>query len=91
MAEFGFVDAYRHVHRDPLANPGHTWTPTTEPTDKSDRHDRIDFVYVRGVARDAIEGATVVGEKPSAAHVVVTPWPSDHRAVLASVRLDGKR
>lgn len=74
----GFVDALRRVHPDPVADPRHTWTPTTRADDPSDHHDRIDFVFVRGAA---VEAAWVIGE----AHVA--PWPSDHRAVVAQLRL----
>lgn len=83
LADWGFIDAYRAVHPDPVAKPGFTWTPTSEPSDPEDHHDRIDFVYARGVE---ILDAAIVGEKPEAAEIVVTPWPSDHRAVMARIR-----
>jgi exodeoxyribonuclease III len=84
LTDAGFVDAYRAIHPDPVARPGHTWTPMTDPTDPADRHDRIDFVLVRGAA---VEDAVVVGERAPAADLVVNPWPTDHRAVLAVLRL----
>ncbi len=81
----GFVDAYRDVHPDPVANPAFTWTPTSKPTVKWDHHDRIDFVFAR--AHDlTVEDASIVGEKKPEAEIVVTPWPSDHRSVAATVR-----
>lgn len=83
----GFVDAFRSVHPDEMARPGYTWTPTTAADDPADHHDRIDFVFVRG-AGASVERAVVVGEDPGHAGLVVTPWPSDHRAVLAEIRLD---
>jgi len=85
IEKHGFVDAYRAVHSDEVAKPAYTWTPTTEPRDPEDHHDRIDFVLAR--AKDLkVEDASIVGEKPEAAEIVVTPWPSDHRAVVAKVR-----
>jgi exodeoxyribonuclease-3 len=33
-----------------------------------------------------VEQAQIVGEKSPDADVVVAPWPSDHRAVVATVR-----
>jgi exodeoxyribonuclease-3 len=73
------------VHPDVVAKPAYTWTPTGEPTDPEDHHDRIDFVLTR--AKDlTVEDASIVGEKPEGAEIVVTPWPSDHRAVVAKVR-----
>lgn len=74
----GMTDAYRSVHPDEVASPGLTWTPTTAPDDPKDRHDRIDYVFTAGVRVTACD---VVGED------AVKPWPSDHRAVVATVRL----
>lgn len=85
IEKLGFVDAYRAVHPDAVAKPAYTWTPTSEPTDPEDHHDRIDFVLAR--AKDLkVEDASIVGEKPETAEIVVTPWPSDHRSVVAKVR-----
>ncbi len=83
----GFIDAMRAVYPDEVAKPAYTWTPTTRPDDPADHHDRIDFIFVRGAAV-AVEAAAVVGEKAPEADLVVTPWPSDHRAVRAVIRLD---
>ncbi|MDX1379727.1 MAG: endonuclease/exonuclease/phosphatase family protein [Xanthomonadales bacterium] len=83
----GFVDALRRVHPDEMAKPAYTWTPITRPDDPADHHDRIDFVLVRGEALTVVE-AGIVGEKSPEADLVVTPWPSDHRAVRVVVRLD---
>jgi hypothetical protein len=33
-----------------------------------------------------VEQARIFGEQTPEADVVVTPWPSDHRAVVAKVR-----
>jgi exonuclease III len=86
LTDIGFRDAYRAMYPSPIKNPGYTWTPTTSPDDPKDRHDRIDFVLARGVE---VQDAQVVGEKPEAAGIVVQPWPSDHRAVLAVLRPRG--
>lgn len=80
----GFVDLFRTAKPDPVAAPGMTWTPTTEASDPTDHHDRIDFVFARGPGLRVLE-AGVVGEKAPEADVVVTPWPSDHRAVVAKI------
>jgi endonuclease/exonuclease/phosphatase family metal-dependent hydrolase len=82
----GFTDTYRASHPDPLTAPGHTWTPTTASTDPTDRHDRIDFVLVSG-PNARIAKSEIVGEHPDHADIVVTPYPSDHRAVVATVTL----
>lgn len=83
----GFVDALRAVYPDEMDKPAYTWTPTTRPDDPADHHDRIDFVLVRGAGLQ-IESAGIVGEAAPAADLVVTPWPSDHRAVRVVIRLD---
>jgi endonuclease/exonuclease/phosphatase family metal-dependent hydrolase len=86
VMDVGFVDAYRAAHPSPLTHPGYTWTPTTDITDTNDRHDRIDFVFARGKGI-RVTSAMVVGESKTYADVVVTPWPSDHRAVVAEIAL----
>lgn len=81
----GFVDLFRAIYPDPVAKPGMTWTPTSEPDDPEDHHDRIDFVFGKADGLKVLS-AGVVGEKEPEADIVVTPWPSDHRAVVAKVQ-----
>ncbi len=81
LADVGMRDAYRAVHPDESVARGFTWTPTTSPDDPADRHDRIDLVLAGGAI--TISAAEVVGESPKYADIVVTPFPSDHRAVVA--------
>lgn len=82
----GFVDSYRAVHPDEVENPGFTWTPTTAANDPSDRHDRIDYIFVRGSDVDIVD-ASIVGEDSPPAEIAIIPWPSDHRAVLATIKV----
>jgi endonuclease/exonuclease/phosphatase family metal-dependent hydrolase len=81
----GFVDLFRRAHPDPVAKPGFTWTPTTDPQSPDDHHDRIDFTLAKAQSLRVI-AAGIVGEKSPQADIVVTPWPSDHRASYARVR-----
>lgn len=83
LEDAGLADAYRAAHPDPLARRGLTWTPATREDDPKDRHDRIDFVFAGGGLR--VVSAEVVGEKTERADIVVAPWPSDHRAVVATL------
>lgn len=85
IEEKGFVDAFREAVPDVVAHPAFTWTPTSEPSDPEDHHDRIDFVFARA-ANLTVEKAAIVGEKAPEADIVSTPWPSDHRAVVATVK-----
>ena len=84
LSDLGFIDSFRATYRDVVAKPGFTWTPTTEASDPEDHHDRIDFILVRGKGV-TVSAAAIVGEKSPAADLVVTPWPSDHRATMAKI------
>ncbi len=86
VLKVGFMDAFRRVHPDPIEEPGFTWTPTTASDDPKDRHDRIDFVLARGKGMDVVDVA-VVGENNANADIVVTPYPSDHRGVVATISM----
>jgi endonuclease/exonuclease/phosphatase family metal-dependent hydrolase len=81
----GFTDAYRAVHADEVEEPGYTWEAVARPADVQVHHDRIDYVFARGAGL-VVEQVRIYGEKSPQADVVVTPWPSDHRAVAATVR-----
>lgn len=85
IEEKGFVDTYRAIFPDPAAKPAFTWTPTSEPTATDDHHDRIDFALAKAAKLEVL-AAGIVGEKAPQADLVVTPWPSDHRATFAKVR-----
>jgi hypothetical protein len=51
--------------------------------DPKDRHDRIDFVFAgRGIK---VTSAAIVGERSDRAEILIKPYPSDHRAVVATV------
>jgi exodeoxyribonuclease III len=82
----GFVDAYREVYPNVVAKPAFTWTPTTNVTDPTDHHDRIDFLFAKA-DRIRVVDAAIVGEMAPEADVVVVPWPSDHRACVAEVEI----
>ena len=84
----GFIDSWRAVYPDPVANPGLTWwaaRPRVDGWNPGPRapQDRIDFIYAAGPAQAT--AAQLAGEKggPEVAFAV-QPWPSDHRGVLAT-------
>jgi endonuclease/exonuclease/phosphatase family metal-dependent hydrolase len=88
LANAGFKDSYRTAHPDPVKDPGLTWwaarpkVPGWNPTAK-DPQDRIDFVYSAGPSK--VLRSEIVGEQGNpAASVTVSPWPSDHRAVVST-------
>jgi imidazolonepropionase-like amidohydrolase len=82
----GFVDSFRAVYADSGQHPGLTWWAARPPAKDDfsrDPQDRIDFVYAAGPAR-ALR-SEVVGEAGAAGvDLSVTPWPSDHRAVVST-------
>jgi endonuclease/exonuclease/phosphatase family metal-dependent hydrolase len=74
LFRLGFHDSYREVHPDPLKMPG-----ITHPRS----HERIDYVYASGPART--RSSKIVGEKGGRdVSIAVSPWTSDHRAVLST-------
>jgi len=88
MAKAGFTDAYRRVYPDEMQQPGFTWSPMYSPDDPTTHHDRIDFVYFKGRGV-TVTDAKVIGENDENADIVVAPYPSDHRAVVATFTLSG--
>lgn len=85
LLDAGFTDSYRQRYPDPVKHPGFTWTPITKPDNPKDHHDRIDFVFVRGAAE--VQSVEIVGESAENADIVITPYPSDHRAVVTTLKL----
>lgn len=86
MTKAGFGDAWRRVYPDEMKQPGFTWTPTMKTDDPKTHHDRIDFVYFKGKGVN-VNAAKIIGENSENADVVVSPYPSDHRAVVATFTL----
>jgi len=85
LADQGFVDTYRAVYPDPVAKPAFTWTARYEEEAVDDHPDKIDFVMAKGEGL-TVTDAAIVGENGPRSDIVVMPWPSDHRAVVAEVR-----
>jgi len=84
MEDASFVDSYRAIHPDPVADPGYTWTPgyPAPYVTPSEVFDRIDFVWAAGPAVPT--SGLIVGEDASNADLVITPWPADHRGVVST-------
>ena len=86
LEQHGFLDAYRVVHPDPVEHRGLTWTPTAPLNAEDEVHDRIDFVYARGNGVSVVD-CVVLGEPGPFSDIAFEPYPSDHRAVLATLSL----
>jgi imidazolonepropionase-like amidohydrolase/endonuclease/exonuclease/phosphatase family metal-dependent hydrolase len=89
VEQAGFVDSYRAVHPDPVEKPGLTWWAARPPVgDDFTGHprDRIDLVYAAGPVETL--ASQIAGEAGARdVDLVVTPWPSDHRAVVSTFRV----
>ena len=72
-----------------MAKPGFTWSPAYKDDDPRSHPDRIDFVYFRGNGLQVTD-AKIVGENEEKADIVVAPYPSDHRAVVATFTLSNE-
>lgn len=84
----GFRDTYRSVYPDPVAQPGLTWTPgyPTGYLRSNETFDRIDLIYAAGNVETI--SSEIVGEDGGAdVDIAVTPWPSDHRAVVSTLSI----
>ncbi|KAF9403072.1 hypothetical protein BGX21_007230 [Mortierella sp. AD011] len=77
-----------------IERPGFTWTVLQREEDANDHYDRIDYIFglnresspiaLKEVAIQMGEELCRSGEKNDK---VLKPWPSDHRAVVATVLL----
>ena len=86
LEQLQFRDSYREVHSDPLTKPAVTWAPGGNGHIEPDEvHDRIDFVYAGGPS--ATIDSCIVGERGPYTDIAITPWPSDHRAVVSTFEL----
>ncbi|MEO8328877.1 MAG: endonuclease/exonuclease/phosphatase family protein [Candidatus Nanopelagicales bacterium] len=91
MAEgAGMVDVYRTIYPDPVAHQGLTWPASRpfvqgyNPGPAGKPADRIDLMYAGGEIEPT--AASIVGEKSSEfTDIAVSQWPSDHRAMVATL------
>lgn len=91
----GFRDAWRQHYPDPIEHPGFTWwaerprIPDYNPGPEDSWQSRIDMIWYAGPAE--VARSTLVGERGAPdVTIEITPWPSDHRAVLADFVVEPK-
>jgi endonuclease/exonuclease/phosphatase family metal-dependent hydrolase len=83
MQAAGFHDSFRDVYPDPVANPGFTFPADQRGRSAKGLNDRIDFVYAAGPGKTT--ASEIMGEAGGPeVSITVTPWTSDHRAVISS-------
>ena len=88
LADAGFQDTYRVAHPDPVATPGITWTfgypfPRLAQDEVVDRIDLVQASAGVDVRSSGIAGPPLTRDVT----VPIDPYPSDHRAVVSTVRL----
>jgi len=83
LLDAGFEDAYRNAHPDVASRPGYTWTSFPGLWREPEVLDRIDLIYHTKQLRTT--NAHIVGEEADDVDIRISPWPSDHRAVVAEV------
>lgn len=88
LAAAGFRDTYREAHPDPTARPGLTWTPgyPSPIVRPEETFDRIDLVLTAGPAETLASELAGEAGGPDV-DIPITPWPSDHRGVVSTVRV----
>src|SRR5215510_3137975 len=87
LADAGFRDSYREINPDPVAKPGITWTSgyPVPHRDANEMIDRIDQIYALG--NSTTVASKIVGETGGPdIDIGITPWPSDHHAVVATFK-----
>jgi hypothetical protein len=83
LADAGLRDSFREANADPVLRPGITWTPGAPSPLHQRNRSRIDYVFVAGPAKTL--DSRVVGEAGGPyTDIGVSPWPSDHRAVVST-------
>jgi endonuclease/exonuclease/phosphatase family metal-dependent hydrolase len=83
LAEAGLRDSFREAHPDASARPGLTWTPGAPNPLHERNRSRIDYVFAAGPVKTL--DSRVVGEAGGPfTDIPVSPWPSDHRAVVST-------
>ncbi|MDR1170675.1 MAG: endonuclease/exonuclease/phosphatase family protein [Prevotellaceae bacterium] len=80
----GMKDSYRILHPNEVSHPGYTWT--SMPAEK-EVLDRIDFVFFWGDRVNAVK-SEIAGEKMPESDIVIQDYPSDHRAVMSTFKID---
>ena len=88
LARAGFQDTYRAAHPDAAAMPGITWTfgyPFPR-LNANEVVDRIDMIHASAGITTLASGIAGPPGTPDVTYPI-DPYPSDHRAVISTVRL----
>lgn len=96
LQAYGFVDSYQQLHPNTLKHPGYTW-PAQRPVVKhsvdhfnpthTDMPERIDFIFSAGPT-NVLESKLVGEAHNKEVDLAISPWPSDHRAVVSTFNVN---
>jgi endonuclease/exonuclease/phosphatase family metal-dependent hydrolase len=86
-SQAGLIDSFRHLHPDPAAKPGTTWSPIHQ---QGEPQDRIDFIFHKGLNIRPVSSRTFTTSVAKTvgpwgcdiSPVADNEWPSDHAAVI---------
>ncbi|GAA2608207.1 endonuclease/exonuclease/phosphatase family protein [Streptomyces axinellae] len=95
LQDAGFRDSFRQAHPAPRKTPGLTWSPIVKkhqgeegPKGAPEPQDRVDFVHYKGSRLKVVSSTTIVEGRPRPEpHQRGNIWPSDHKAVLTTFRV----
>jgi len=76
----GFYDAYRAIYKNANKKPAYTWTSIPGGSIENEVYDRIDLIFANKKVKT--KSAKIVGESIETSDMVISEWPTDHRAVL---------
>jgi endonuclease/exonuclease/phosphatase family metal-dependent hydrolase len=86
----GLIDAFRQLRPNPISDRGNTWTPGSPAPSiaANEVHDRIDFVYYKGMDVTPLNAKTLgYNASDGSTDIQVQPYPSDHRAMVVQFDL----
>ena len=89
LADAGLRDSFREAHPDASKTPGITYTPGyPHPYLKAEESlDRIDMIWSGG--KTTTLKSEIIGERNNpAVSIAIDPYPSDHRAVVSTFRVN---
>lgn len=91
IADAGFRDVWREVYKDPKTHPGYTWwaaRPQVEGWNPSSRARQVRIDQLHATGKLEVKDVRIVGEAGrKGVDIGVAPWPSDHRAILATLEI----
>ena len=91
IVEAGLRDVWREAHPDPKTHPGYTWwaaRPQVKGWNPSPRAGQVRIDQLHAGGNVQVKDVRIVGEAGrEGVDIGIAPWPSDHRAILATLEV----